>query len=98
MHAIVEELVKLIEDNHWQDDFEEAVRCFRKSVELRPDILLARMDLVQALEVQGQLDKAIEVAQDTYRYLSDNGREHEAAKVQEYLKFLELKKSKQGGM
>jgi tetratricopeptide (TPR) repeat protein len=73
-------------------DFEEAVKYFQKAVYFKPGDLTNNLDLIQALESQGRLEEAIEVSRQAIEYLLKNGQQQDAAKVQQYLQFLEFKK------
>lgn len=75
-------------------DFEEAVKYFQKAVYFKPGDLTNNFNLVQALESQGRLEEAIEVSRQMIEYLLKNGQQQDAAKVQQYLQFLEFKKSR----
>ena len=77
-------------------NFEEAVKYFQKAVDLNPGDLANNLNLIQAMVSQGQSDAAIEASQKATQYMLNNGQKADAAKVQEYMWFLEFKKSKPG--
>jgi len=74
------------------NNFEEAVRYFQKAVDLEPGNFDTNVTLMQALEAQGRLDAAIETARKAMDYMSNSGRQQEAAKMRQYMD-LEFKKT-----
>lgn len=70
-------------------DFTEAVKNFQQAVELKPDDLDNRFNLIAALEMQGQQDMAIEAVKDAIEYMQNNNLEENTAKLREYLQKLE---------
>ena len=74
-------------------DFAEAVKNFRQAVELEPNDLNNRFNLMAALKIQGQRDEAIEAAKDALEYMQKNNLAENAAKLQETLQSLEAEKN-----
>lgn len=74
-------------------NFEEAVKYFQKAVELDPNNLDNNLTLIQAFEAQGQLDAAIEAARKAVEFLSNSAQQEKAAKIRQYMEFLEFKKT-----
>jgi len=75
------------------NNFEEAVQHFEKAVDLKPGDFDNNLTLIQAFEVQGRLDAAIEAARKATEYMSNSGQQQEAEKMRQYMKFLEFKKT-----
>jgi tetratricopeptide (TPR) repeat protein len=75
------------------DNFEEAVKYFQKAVDLTPGDLDNNTTLIQAFVVQGRLDAAIEAARKAIDYMSNSGQQQEAAKMRQYMEYLEFKKA-----
>jgi tetratricopeptide (TPR) repeat protein len=76
------------------NNFEDAVKYFQKAVNLKPGDFDNNLTLIQAFEAQGQLDAAIEAAQKAVEYLSSSGQQEKAAKMQQYMDFIEFKKTR----
>lgn len=75
------------------NNFEEAVQHFQKAVDLKPRDFDNNLTLIQAFEVQGRLDAAIEAARKAIEYMSNSGQQQETEKMRQYMKFLEFKKT-----
>ena len=75
-------------------EFAEATVHFRKAVELGPEIIENQFSLIQALAFQGKLDEAIEVSKKAAQFFSQIGNKDAAAKLQQYVNYLESEKSK----
>ncbi len=75
--------------------FSEAAGYFQKAVNLNPADLTSQFNLIQALELAGQFDLAIEANQKAIGFFAKYNRQEEAAKLRRYLEMLEFKKSKQ---
>ena len=76
-------------------DFEQAGDHFLKAVNLNPLNAGNHIELVRNLYEQGRLEKAIEHMRAAILYMSRQGRREAAAKLREYLQFLESKKAQQ---
>lgn len=74
--------------------FGEAAVYFQEAVNLSPADLTNQFNLIQALELAGQLDQAIEANQKAIGFFTKHNQQQEVAKLQEYLELLEFKKSK----
>ena len=73
-------------------DFAEAVKNFQQTVELEPNDLNNRFNLMAALKIQGQRDEAIKAAKGALEYMQKNNLAENAAKLQETLQSLEAEK------
>jgi len=73
-------------------NFKEAVKYFQKAVDLKPGDFNNNLTLIQAFEAQEQLDEAIKAAQKAEEYLSNSNQQEKAAKMRQYIDFLELAK------
>ena len=78
-------------------DFAEAVKDFQKAVDLKPDDFANNFNLIRATEMAGRIDDAISMTQKMLKLMLDNGRQQETAQLQEYLRFLEFRKSQISG-
>jgi len=74
--------------------FAEAARYFQQAVNLNPTILPNHFKVIQALELAGQFDGAIQATQMAVRFFSGHNQKQAAAQLQQYLELLEFKKSK----
>jgi len=66
-------------------DFTGAVENFRKAVDLQPDNPDIRMNLVQALEVGGNHNSAVQAAQKAIEYFQALRRPRDAESIKQYL-------------
>jgi tetratricopeptide (TPR) repeat protein/MFS family permease len=78
-------------------DFQEAVRYFQKAVDLKPDDFANNFNLIRATTMAGKLDDAISMTQKVLKLMLDTGRQQEAVQLQEYLRFLDFRKSQTSG-
>ncbi|MFZ0033423.1 MAG: fused MFS/spermidine synthase [Sedimentisphaerales bacterium] len=74
--------------------FAEASEYFQKAVNLDPADLTNQFNLIQAFELAGQLDQAIEANQKAIGFFAKYKKQEETEKLQQYLELLVLKKPK----
>ena len=73
-------------------DFTSAVEYFTKAVNLNPDDLENRFNLIQAFEAQGNTGSALQAAGSAIQYLQSRNRIEDAQKVEKYLQNLQSQK------
>jgi tetratricopeptide (TPR) repeat protein/MFS family permease len=66
-------------------DFTKAVENFRKALDLEPDNPENHTNLIQALDVGGNLDSAIQAAQKSVEYFQSRNRAQDAENIRQYL-------------
>ena len=76
-------------------DFNNAAEHFKKAVELQPGNGESRQNLIQTLEASGNIDSAIQAAEDAIRYFQDHNRDKEAIAALKYLDRLQTLKRSQ---
>ncbi|MCK4913460.1 MAG: fused MFS/spermidine synthase [Planctomycetes bacterium] len=75
--------------------FLEAARYFQQAVNLNPTILPNHFKLIQALELAGQLEQAVQAARKAIEFFSRNSPSEVPTKqLEQYLELLEFKKLK----
>ncbi len=74
--------------------FSEAAVYFQKAVNLDAADLTNQFKLIQAFELAGQFDRAIEANRKAVRFFEQYNRREETTKLQQYLELLEFRKSK----
>ncbi|HUW20939.1 MAG TPA: fused MFS/spermidine synthase [Sedimentisphaerales bacterium] len=77
--------------------FAEAAGYFQQAVNLDPMILPNHFKVIQALELAGQLDAAMQATRRAVGFFSQHNQGQAAAALQQYLELLEFKKSKYKG-
>jgi len=75
-------------------NLQAASEAFRKALELEPNNPTHYDTLAKALEYQGKYDEAISVLQKQIQLMKRYNQEETAAKLAEYIEFLEYKKSR----
>jgi tetratricopeptide (TPR) repeat protein len=73
-------------------DFTRAVENFRKALDLEPDNPENHTNLIQALDVGGNLDSAIQAAQKSVEYFQSRNRMQDAENIKQYLNQLKGQK------
>jgi tetratricopeptide (TPR) repeat protein len=73
-------------------DYSEATRYFQQAVHMDPFDIEKHSTLAQALVIQGRFDEAIERLGMGIRFMQEQGRRDEAAKLQVYLEDVEVRK------
>jgi spermidine synthase/Tfp pilus assembly protein PilF len=91
--AYIEGFVQLGNIRAQLGDFPRAVEYFGKAVELDPTNLENNMNLLQAQEATGQLDDVIQSAQKVVNMYFSRKDTASAAKIQDYMRYLEAKKA-----
>jgi tetratricopeptide (TPR) repeat protein/MFS family permease len=76
-------------------DFDKAIKYFQQAVDMNPNDAQNHSMLAQALVMQGQFDEAITGLKKAVAFMLRIGNEEDAAKLQENLERIELKKFKQ---
>jgi len=76
-------------------DMANASEYLQKALELEPDNIDNHFNLIRSLAAQGLVDKAIEKAKLSIQYFTDTGRKEDTDKIQDYLRNLEQRKTKQ---
>jgi spermidine synthase/tetratricopeptide (TPR) repeat protein len=77
------------------DDFARAIEYFSKAVERDPANLENNMNMLQAMEGAGQLDEALKSAQKVLNMYFSRKDTASAAKIQDYMRYLESQKATQ---
>lgn len=90
----IESLVKLGSISMTTGDFTKAAEYFQSAVDLKPGDADINLSLIQAFYSLGQLDASISASRKAIEHMVKNGQEENAAKIREYLEFLEFRKSR----
>ena len=74
-------------------DFKQATKYFQRAVDLNPYDVTNHYALSKVLESQGRYDEAISALKKASEFMNYIGQKEDAAKLNEQVEFLELKKS-----